>query len=258
MECGICASESVRFAHHVIMGKYDVSYYRCPVCGFVQTEPPYWLDESYSEAINASDTGLVSRNIALSKLTKAVVALFFNGDGAFLDYGGGYGLLVRMMRDMGLDFYRHDKFCPNLFAKGFDSEEPPGKKYELLTSFEVFEHLTSPVEEVGRMLELSENILFTTDILPEPCPAPGEWWYYGLDHGQHVSFYTTEALRRIADRYDLNLYSHWSAHLFTRKKVSSVMFKLACSNMGRQLLCAMFRRESLLQRDWIEYMGKEK
>ncbi len=48
------------------------------------------------------------------------------------------------------------------------------------------------------MLKISRNILFTTTLLPSPMPQPGTWWYYGLEHGQHISFYSLETLQSIA------------------------------------------------------------
>jgi len=101
-----------------ILNKYDVAYYICPNCGFIQTENPYWLEESYSKAIATADTGIMSRN-----LQNAPDLLFFmrfiNGAN-FLDFGGGHGILTRIMRDYGYNFYHYDKYAENLFANGFE------------------------------------------------------------------------------------------------------------------------------------------
>src|SRR5262249_39177480 len=120
MICHICSELADPFAKAKLLGKYDIQYFQCKSCGFVQTERPYWLGEVYSSAINNSDIGLISRNISFARSTRAVILAFFNSDARFMDYGGGYGLFVRMMRDLGIDFYWSDKFCENLFAKGFE------------------------------------------------------------------------------------------------------------------------------------------
>src|SRR5690349_21110797 len=132
MKCRICVNESLFFAQAHILHKYNIQYFRCNFCGFIQTEEPYWLKDAYINAINASDIGLVHRNIITSNLTKAVIRLFFNGDDEFIDYGGGYGLFVRLMRDAGYNFYRHDIFCENLFAKGFDADINIDSRFEIL------------------------------------------------------------------------------------------------------------------------------
>jgi 2-polyprenyl-3-methyl-5-hydroxy-6-metoxy-1,4-benzoquinol methylase len=139
MNCKICASSSTFFANAKLLNKYDVDYFKCTDCGFVQTEDPYWLAEAYSEAIAGSDIGLVTRNMNLSACAQLLIEQYFNSDGKFLDYGGGYGLFVRLMRDAGFNFYWSDKFCKNLFAQGF--EDNGKSEYELVTAFELLEHL---------------------------------------------------------------------------------------------------------------------
>ncbi len=126
MRCKICQSTTQAFERAQILGKYTVQYYCCPACGFIQTEEPYWLEEAYATPIGLADVGLLSRNIVLSRILKALIACLFRQDGRFLDYGGGYGVLVRLMRDQGYDFYRFDPHCANLFAQGFDAPEEPG------------------------------------------------------------------------------------------------------------------------------------
>ena len=74
------------------------------------------------------------------------------------------------------------------------------------------------------MLKLSSNILFTTDLLSNPVPLPEQWWYYALEGGQHISFYSKETLKYIAKKYKLNLYSFGTIHLLTKKKISNFVF----------------------------------
>ena len=51
----------------------------------LQTEEPFWLDESYVESINVSDTGYIQRNMHLSeKLT--ILLSFFSDNARYLDY----------------------------------------------------------------------------------------------------------------------------------------------------------------------------
>jgi len=117
-----------------------------------------------------------------------LLALFFNKNGKFLDFAGGYGVFVRLMRDIGFDFVLYDKYTQNLFAKGF--EYNPSHKIEAITTFESFEHFAKPMDEIESMLKISKNIIFSTELLPDPIPKPEDWWYYGLEHGQHISFYS--------------------------------------------------------------------
>jgi hypothetical protein len=215
------------------------------------------LAEAYSEPIAAGDVGLVSRNVQLAKTTERVIKVGFSPGGPFLDYGGGYGLLVRLMRDAGYDFYRYDRWCPNLFAQGLDWEPATPRQFELVTAYEVFEHLTEPVPELKRMLQLSHNVLFSTVLLPPGNPGPGEWWYYAPESGQHVSLYTRRALETLAERFLLRLLTDGQGlHLLTEKVVGKMLFRLAVGRRSGRWLDGWRRRKSLLADDFQRLTGR--
>lgn len=199
----------------MVLGKYQVCYYHCPQCGFLQTEDPYWLNEAYDDPINVEDTGLLSRNIYFSKTTSLLIFFLFDKNGKFLDYAGGFGVFTRLMRDIGFNFLWHDPMTQNLLARGFEYTDSLSN-CELLTSFESFEHFTDPLIEIRKMLSISSNILFSTFLLPSSVPT-SDWWYYQFEHGQHVSFYSKESFQYIANENGLNYYTHGSLHLFTKK-----------------------------------------
>lgn len=256
MVCNVCGMPNVPFGYARILQKYDIRYFRCTACGFIETEEPYWLEEAYSSPIAKSDIGLVARNLALSRVASSIISSLFNRGGKFVDYGGGYGLFVRLMRDRGLDFYRCDKFCENLFATHFDVPLR-GNRYEVVTAFEVFEHLHRPLEGIEEMLALSPNILFTTEIVPLGNPAPTEWWYYGLDHGQHISFYTVDSLRAISKRIGLKLYTNGSfIHMLTAKELSPKVFRFLANSRVASVVSMLLKRRSLLEDDYCKIMGK--
>ncbi|WP_292463383.1 class I SAM-dependent methyltransferase [Methanolobus sp.] len=220
MKCRICNGESNWAFKSIILGDLEIDYFFCDNCGFLQTEEPYWLGRAYINPINIEDTGILSRNIRLRNITSAIIWLLFNKQGQFLDYGGGHGIFTRLMRDTGYDFYWTDKYAENIFSRGFEYKQ--GDDIELITCFECFEHLEEPQTTIEAMLRISRNILFSTEILPVPVPSPSDWWYYGLSHGQHISFYSLKTLQYIADKYGLNLYSLGDIHLLTENKVSIV------------------------------------
>jgi hypothetical protein len=258
MNCKICSSPMSHFAQAILRGTHNVAFYQCKACGFVQTEEPYWLSEAYISAINRSDVGLVRRNITLSKLTAVVISTWFDRSGKFIDFGGGYGLFVRLMRDRGYDFFRSDAHCENLFARGFDAKAAEKRPYELLTAFEVFEHLAEPLIEIEKMLHYSSNILFATELLPFPVPRPEAWSYYGLDHGQHISFYTRASLQSIADQFHLRLYTNGrSLHLLTTRKIKPAFFTLLSRYKVASLIDVLLPQRSLQAADYKTITGKD-
>ncbi|MGL5061722.1 MAG: methyltransferase domain-containing protein, partial [Microcoleus sp.] len=236
----------------MVLKKYQVQYFQCSHCGFVQTESPYWLQEAYSEAIASSDVGMLSRSTMFSNVTNNLIFNLFDRAAKFLDWGGGYGVFVRMMRDLGYDFYWHDKYCKNIFAGGFAAEENSSNSYELVTAFEVFEHFVNPQEEIEQLFRFSRNILFSTKLLPVNNPKPGEWWYYALDEGQHVSIYTAKALAILAQKFNLNFYSNGdSLHLFTAKEIPHQLFRSLSACKEAESL-----QPSLLQQDYETALRK--
>ncbi|MCU0521886.1 MAG: class I SAM-dependent methyltransferase [Anaerolineae bacterium] len=257
MTCKICEAPLSRLGTAQILGKYKVEYFKCPHCGFVQTEDPYWLNEAYSSAITSSDLGLVSRNLAAASISGSVISTLFNPEACFLDYGGGSGLYVRLMRDRGFDFYYWDKFAQPVFAKDFAANIDSGHQYELLTAFEVFEHLVDPLNSISQMLELSHSVLFSTTLVPSTSPGPQDWWYYGTEHGQHVGLFTHQALAHIAQRFGLYLYSAGqSLHLLTKRRTSQRTFAMVSHHRVATLVNLLLRRKSLLAGDYLRVVGR--
>ena len=227
--CRICSSKNTRKIFETKVLQYDISYFECDVCQYVQTEKPYWLDQAYRSAIGGADTGILDRNYTCAKRTTNICALLSIKDQPIIDYAGGYGLFVRLMRDIGFNTFWQDKYCQNLIAQGFESNKTIGRP-ALLTAFEVFEvfeHLDTPLADINAMFETCDNVLFSTLLIPQPTPQIEDWWYYAAEYGQHIGFFRHATLRYIADKHNKNFYSYGSSiHLFTDKKVSPFIFKI--------------------------------
>jgi len=234
MNCEICGSKMDIIFNAKILNKYQIDYYFCENCRFLRTEKPFWLSESYVESINIYDTGVIARNISLSKRTATILFFLFDKNAKYLDFGGGYGIFTRLMRDIGFDFYWQDSYTQNLTAREFEYNENV-KNIKGITCLEVFEHFVEPIKEIESMLRISKNILFSTELLPGILPPINRWSYYGFEHGQHLSFYSFKSLEFIARKYKLNLYSIGSIHLFTEQRFNSLIFKMLVKLAGRGL-----------------------
>jgi hypothetical protein len=212
---------------HVVLRKHDVQYLQCSDCGFLQTETPYWLDEAYSSAIVSADTGILQRNVYLSKAAAAILWRLGGGRGKFLDAAGGYGLFTRLMRDIGFDYYWSDPHAQNLVARGFEGGTGNGP-YAAVTAFEVLEHVVDPVEFLRRlMVDMgTRTILISTELFAGHAPAAQDWWYYAFDAGQHISFYRRSTLEAIGAKLGLKLYSSRNVHLWTDRRISKLEFRL--------------------------------
>lgn len=237
--CPICASDSVDHGTPLVLGKYPARYRRCTSCGAVFVSDPTWLDEAYAEPINEEDSGLLQRCASMSKRT----AMILRGEGIkrgrFLDWGGGYGTFTRMMRDRGYEYYHHDAYCENLFARGL--EDVPGTRYDLITAFEVFEHLPHPVADLAETAARTDRLLFSTVLVGDPAPAVDDWWYYGLEHGQHITLHTEKSLQSVGEQLGFQLTTNGvNLHLFHRNPLR-LPTRLMFSRAGRTARMGLWR-----------------
>ncbi|MBS1486820.1 MAG: class I SAM-dependent methyltransferase [Bacteroidetes bacterium] len=210
----------------------------------MQTEKPYWLTEAYQNPINLTDTGIVLRNLRLSRIVTSLLVLFFDHKKEFVDYAGGFGLFTRLMRDKGFDFYWTDPFTKNELARGFESA--PDKKYHVATSFESFEHFENPSDELQKIVAIADNIILSTELLPQPIPRIHDWWYYAPEHGQHIAFYTKVAFQKLAEKNKKFYYNLDNVHLLTERKLSWLAELLLKFKYAKHLLFTLSFPCSLL------------
>ena len=254
--CSICGETMHDAFSATLLKKHEVAYRQCPNCGLLQTEQPYWLDEAYGEAIVVADTGLVMRNFSLASRLIVLLYLCFNRRGAFLDMAGGYGMLTRLMRDYGFDYYWEDKYCRNLLARGFESDKA-SKPFVALSAFEVLEHLHEPLAFIREKLAQHDcrTLIFTTELF-EGVP-PKDWWYFAFNTGQHVSFYQRKTLEKIAERLSLNFYTLHGLHILTDRDIRiSPLVRIATGRLS-PFLALLIRRSlgSLTIPDHFRLMG---
>lgn len=245
MSCPICASLMKPLFSMMVLNKYKASYEVCNICGFLRAHEPYWLDEAYSSAIAAADTGLVARNISIaSKLAGALYwSLGERGEGRYLDTAGGYGLLTRLMRDMGFDFYWADKYCDNLIAPGFEYIPERGP-CRAVTAIEVMEHLVDPAAFIQETLTIPgvQALLFTTELYEGTPPRPEDWWYYAFETGQHIAFFQRKTLEMLGNRLDLKFASANGIHIFSKTVVDENLLKFATGRWSCRLSPWWIRR----------------
>jgi Methyltransferase domain len=224
--CPICEA-SLQFSFNAkLLKKYDVSYWHCPSCELLKTEDPFWLEEAYQNAIVDADTGLVQRNNQIAKKLAGILFFLGNKTAPYLDVAGGYGILTRLMRDYGFQFYWSDPYCANILARGFEANKAT-KHFQVLTAFEVLEHVENPVNFLqDLMLQYDcKTILFSTQVYSGKVPDQS-WWYYAFNEGQHISFYTHKTLATIAKKLGLSFQSSHGIHYISDKPINSYLFSL--------------------------------
>src|ERR1700722_6936912 len=139
--CRACGGATARAFEATILGRYSVNFLKCQVCESLQPQRPFWIAESYTVAIAATDTGAMVRNLQCHAAVYVVAALC-QVRGRLLDSGGGAGVLCRMLRDHGFDAHLSDKHADPVFARAFSIpiDECRAGDFALVSAVEVLEH----------------------------------------------------------------------------------------------------------------------
>lgn len=233
-ECRLCGGRTLAKFQRLVLGQYWVWYSECERCCALQTERPFWLEEAYQSSLTRLDLGAVDRTLRNRGLLLVLGFVLGIGHRRILDYGGNDGLLARLMRDVGFNAYYLDEYETRDISGGFRIRDPEPTKggWEVVTAFEVFEHLERPRCDLAKIFSLKPPfILISTRVYRS---GYGETWdYLAPELGQHVFFFSEEALRRVAADYGYRLCSNGSLHLFIRNDRKGLRAFVARICIGR-------------------------
>lgn len=225
MKCKICGEScELLFTTNNILGKYKANYLRCTNCGFIFIENPFWLEEAYTEPISELDNGILRRNDKfanyLARLLKNNAE--FSSNDNYLDYGSGYGIFVRMMRDRGYNFFAYDQYCKNIFSQEYSIQPQTEMKFKLITLLEVIEHISDPFFFLQNLSEKASYIFITTELIPNiKINSVDDWHYFSPLPGQHISFFTNNSLKILSVKLGMYLESDKKQiHLLHKTKFS--------------------------------------
>jgi len=229
MKCKICnESCELLFTTNNILGKYEANYLKCTYCGFIFIENPFWLEEAYTKPISELDDGILRRNDKfanyLARLLKNNTEFLSNDN--YLDYGSGYGIFVRMMRDRGYRFFAFDQYCKNIFSQEYSIQPQTEMKFKLITLLEVIEHISDPFSFLMNLNEKASLFLITTELIPNiKIKSVEDWHYFSPLPGQHISFFTINALKILSAKLGMYLVSdEKQIHVLSKTKISKHAF----------------------------------
>lgn len=208
--CRLCGAPTRQRFTRRVLGRHAVGFHECSDCGSLMSDPPHWLAEAYASNLADIDTGAAQRNLNSLTATLLVCRLFGWRD--IVDFGGGDGLLCRLLRDHGLNCYVQDKYARTTYAAAF--RQPDFARPQLVLSFEVFEHFAQPRVELAGVFDAQPDMLFvSTGLYTGQGP---DWPYLEAEAGQHVFFYSPRAMRLVAARFGYEALTVGSFTLFSR------------------------------------------
>jgi hypothetical protein len=215
-ECRLCSGLLTSQFKLLVLQKYEVQYSLCTDCQSLQTELPYWLDEAYkNNNLSNLDTGAAQRNI--NNLAACYwISKLFNIQNV-IDIGGGDGLLCRLLRDFEINCFVTDKYATSTYAQGYT--QPNFETPDLVIGFEMLEHLPNPSTDLDILFKTQPKTLLLSTLIYNGQPQ--HWWYLSPEAGQHVFFYSQQALNLIAKKYGYTVITICEFILFTRD-ISSV------------------------------------
>ena len=174
-----------------------VHYHRCVSCSFLFTECfDDWSEADFKQFIYNEDYIRVDPDYLEARpATNAryMITKFYQDRSKIriLDFGGGNGRLAHRLLAAGFtNVETYDPFTPQFSVL-------PDSKFDLITSFETFEHLPDPhsaLDTVVKLLAPNGAVLFSTLVQPPAFEDIGmSWWYIGPRNG-HVSLFSDRAL----------------------------------------------------------------
>ena len=215
-KCKICDSFDFTEQEVLIFGESKQTLKQCRYCWCAFFENPKWLEKSYQRAITDLDTGILQRSDDIANvLTPFIISKKGNQSG--VDFGGGYGLLARRLRDRGFEWQSMDPMVENIFP---GQSEPYAQSYGIVSLIEVLEHLVDPLEEMTKLAENSEQIYIST-LLIEPNFRNPTWWYLQPETGQHIFFLSRKSLKIMATKMNMHAYTNGSnLHVLSHGKIN--------------------------------------
>jgi len=239
--CRLCGGPLIENFRARVLGRYQVRYLRCANCNSLQTETPYWLDEAYRENLSSLDTGAAQRSLRNLAASYAVARIY--GLHNLLDLGGGDGLLCRLLRDTGLNCYVKDRYAAPIYAQGFG--EPNFDAPDMVTAFEVLEHLPHPAEDLSEFFATRPRVVLVSTALYDGQGA--DWWYVSAESGQHVFFYSQQAFCHIGQKFGYRIVLSGEFMLFVRADVDSGWLRFKAAMMLRRKMCRLTAARLMLR-----------
>ncbi len=235
--------------------------YRCPSCGqLLSSCTQAWYDESMQEFDNP--VGTVPQGSLDKRYSTRMTNILQHAQQQlpypiekprYLDVGCSSGALLQVAQRCSFDTHgvepakqaaKTAATIPNVqvFTGFLQDAKYPDNHFDIVTLFEVIEHLTDPVsisKEVARILKPGGIFLIGTGNADSWTVRQlgKRWEYFDITgHGGHISFFTPKSMRKLAQHCQLELknISTKRVNFGEKKDLSNLAYTL--NRIARELL----------------------
>ncbi|MDY0124403.1 class I SAM-dependent methyltransferase [Sulfurimonas sp.] len=200
--CKICSSDTTSITD----AKTKKIYHKCPECRYISLHEAFYVDEErekkhYDKHHNTLESlGYVKM---FEDLVEEFVLPYKSEIRSALDFGCGEGeVLPIVLQRNGVACDRYDLFY-------FPHKVYEGKKYDLIASTEVFEHLSSPLEVFKKLLSHLEKdgyLLIMSAFHPDNDEEFLKWWY--IRDVTHIGFFNIKTFEYMAQTFGVTIIKH--------------------------------------------------
>lgn len=210
MKCKICNQETYKLYDK----QFKIDYHRCQTCGFIYEDPIF--HNSYKD----EHEEYLRHNNSIED--EGYVNMFLRFIDAFTPYISGKEVLEYGSgpEPVFSEVLRRNGYCVTSYDPYFLPDEGYlKKKYDLITSTEVFEHFSEPITEIEKLLSLlkKDGILAIMTQFPKDDDHFLDWWY--RRDPTHISFYTVKSFDYLCHQYHLErVYHNNKDYMILKKK----------------------------------------
>jgi len=198
-ECKVCNAKTTTIEDI----KNKLVYYRCRECGFLYLDDSHRVDakeekRKYDQHNNSLENeGYVQM---FEDFIELAITPYLKNIKKVLDFGSGpEPVFSKLLERRGVEVEIYDLYYSP--QKVYE-----GNRYDLITSTEVFEHLSRPLETLEFLVaHLNSNgyIVLMTKFPPKEDKAFLDWWY--RRDPTHISFFTPKSFEVMAEKVGLKV-----------------------------------------------------
>lgn len=164
-ECLFCKTSEKK----VVFREFGIDYFRCKNCGHLFSSFERDADyDGYFENIKSEEEAIEYWNISHNKMYEAFAKKYMNGKkGKILDVGAGLGFFVKFAGEVegwesfgveiskgGFNFAKEKLNLKNFFCGKLEEMNFEGESFDIITMWDVVEHLLKPHSILKKCREL--------------------------------------------------------------------------------------------------------